>query len=104
AAHARGLAEGRQAERQRCGAIFEAAGPGTVALAAGIAFNTDLSAEQAKAMFKAAPKAGGGLGQLMAGQNPKAPTGGGGTDTAGGDKTASRILANAGRGRTKPEG
>jgi len=74
----RGVAQGRKAERSRAAAIFAAAGPDTVALAATLAFSTGVSPAEAKATLAAAPRASGGLAARMAGRDP-APAGGAST-------------------------
>ncbi|SDX90220.1 hypothetical protein SAMN05444336_112112 [Albimonas donghaensis] len=92
-ARRKGFAAGRKAERKRCAAIFAAADPASVAMAAQLAFNTSLSADEAVATLAAAPKAGGGLGARMQGRNPAAPSAGAAGASSDDDKAAERILA-----------
>ncbi|TWA76440.1 hypothetical protein FBZ83_11991 [Azospirillum brasilense] len=82
-------ARARQDERARCAAIFaDPAAAGRVAMAATLAFTTDLSAEQAVAVLKTAPAASAPAAPAG---NPFATAMGAlgnpsvGTDTSGGD-------------------
>ncbi|RIW00983.1 hypothetical protein D2T81_19425 [Azospirillum brasilense] len=82
-------ARARQDERARCAAIFaDPAAAGRVAMAATLAFTTDLTAEQAVAVLKTAPAASTTTAQAG---NPFAAAMGAlgnpdvGTDTSGGD-------------------
>lgn len=93
AARRRGVAQGRKAERARCAAIFAAAGPNTIEMAANLAFNTGLSSNEAKAVLDAAPQSGGGLGARMNGRDPAPAAAGGGGDASDDDKAAQRILS-----------
>ncbi|CAO3453887.1 hypothetical protein [Azospirillum argentinense] len=82
-------ARARQDERNRCAAIFaDPAAAGRVAMAATLAFTTDLTAEQAVAVLKTAPAASA---PATPAGNPFAAAMGAlgnpdvGTDTSGGD-------------------
>ncbi|GAA4247511.1 hypothetical protein [Azospirillum formosense] len=84
-------ARARQDERARCAAIFaDPAAAGRVAMAATLAFTTDLTAEQAVAVLKTAPAASAPAASAPAG-NPFAAAMGAlgnpdvGADTSGGD-------------------
>lgn len=106
AAYRRGLAAGRKAERARCGEIIASAEPHTVAMAANLAFNTSLTPAEAKAALAAAPeapKADAGLAARMKGRDP-APAAQADAERSQEEKTAERILANAGRGRRSRDG
>lgn len=100
AAHRRGVAEGRKAERQRCGEILSAAPDGAVQLAAELAVNTSVSAKEAKAILAMAPKAGRSLADRMSGKDP-APASGGSGNPSDDASRVKRILANAGRQQSK---
>jgi hypothetical protein len=73
AANSAAVAAAVQAERNRCAAIFAApAAANNVALAAELAFSTDLSAERAIEIMGKAPKAGKDrLSEAMAGKSPR---------------------------------
>lgn len=80
------------AERHRIAGILAAACPATIAQAAQIATQTDLTVSQAKAILGSAPQAAqGGLGALMAGRTrkPLAPAG----DTASGNDLPPELQA-----------
>lgn len=87
-----------KAERERCAAIFSSPeAEGRVALAASLAFETDLSAEQAVAIMKSTPKGQAAKGdrfdQLM--QSVRNPQVGG---EQGGDEAmtdAAKLIASA---------
>lgn len=67
----RGVAKGQAKERERCAAIFAEASPATIQMAANLAFNTNVSPAEAKAILASAPKATTGrLAAAMAGRNP----------------------------------
>ena len=91
-------AEARAAERARCRAIFAApAAAGNVALAAHLAFDTDLTAEQAIGALALGGKSGGGLAARM--QSAPNPTLGAGNpakpDAGSPDALAAQIIAAA---------
>ncbi|MEM1345894.1 MAG: hypothetical protein AAGI34_15120 [Pseudomonadota bacterium] len=86
---------GARSERQRCAAIFAAATPETLEMAANLAFNSNMSAAAAKAVLASAPK-GSSLGARMKGKDPTPAASGGGEGGSEHEKIAARILANAG--------
>jgi hypothetical protein len=59
-----------QAERRRCAQIIASATPATMAQAATLAFTTNLSPTQARAVLAAAPQTSGGLAAAMRGRDP----------------------------------
>lgn len=96
------MQKARAAERARCRAIFAAPAAGkNPALAAHLAFDTDLTAEQAVSALALSGAAGGGLGARMAGAPNPALGSGGGAKPAADDSSAlvQRILASAAKAR-----
>jgi outer membrane biosynthesis protein TonB len=97
-------AQARAAERARCRAIFAAPAAGkNPALAAHLAFDTDLSAAQAVATLGFGGAGGGGLASRMA-QAPNPTLGSGGAAKSAADDTGalvSSILASAAKARGK---
>lgn len=91
-------AQARAAERARCRAIFAApAAANNVALAAHLAFDTDLTAEQAIGALALGGKSGSGLAARMQGApNPTLGSGGPAKPDAGSpDALAAQIIAAA---------
>src|SRR5690606_13785020 len=83
-------------ERERCAEIFGSAeAAGRVAMAASLAFETDLTAAQAIGLLKTAPKQGGSLAARMAAApDPKLGAGGeSGASLAEEDRLANSIIA-----------
>jgi hypothetical protein len=95
-------AEARAAERARCRAIFAApAAANNVALAAHLAFDTDLTAEQAIGALALGGKSGGGLAaRMQSAPNPSLGTGGGPKPNADSpDALAAQIIGAARQAR-----
>ncbi|MGG5811463.1 hypothetical protein [Falsiroseomonas sp. CW058] len=101
ASAARGLAAARRAERARCAGIFSAPeAAGNVALAAHLAFETDLPAAAAIGALRAAGTGGRrGLADRMAAETPPRLGADGGAGTPGRDTPEGNadFVLNAGR-------
>lgn len=85
---------GRTAERRRCAAIFAAASPAQVQLAANLAFNTRSSAAEAVAVLQSTPMQASRLDAAMRDRGPK-PVGQR-TETTGG-RLAARMKQLVGK-------